>query len=581
MLEFIVLLRQRYQAVLLQLTENSAVAETFRQRIEQLTFAEAFIRKGRSLESRYKLPLQIAIIGPTQTGKSSVSNLILESNVAGVSPLAGYTVHPHGFCVEVSPAACHGLQAYFGRYQQLAPEQLSNLRYDCYALAENPHPSPLLPPCVFWDTPDFDSIDASDYKESVIRTIALADIIVLVVSKEKYADQSVWEIMSTIETFKQPTLICVNKLNEGNEETIVQSLREKWQQARTDVFPKVVPLLYEKEAGIPSWPSHYADVFFQLAKKVDYHAHSKLQQALINKYWQDWIEPILAEHKAQEDWQKLVNRSVDQALDEYKRDYLNHPHHYDTFQKTLIELLVLLEVPGVAKTLSKVRRVLTWPARQVMQIGKVKNTSIYASQELAALNQIGEHLLIQLADQLLEKNDTDREQQLWWQSVYRLLREQRSIILQDFNQAARLYHGDFQQDVEASARRLYRKLEQHPLLLNGIRATRITTDAVLMGLVIHAGGVGVSDLFLTPAMLSMTSLLTESAIGSYVNKVEAELKYQQLLTVKNRLFIEVVQHALYQLPQLMTDRNRFAISHKQLQEAQQQRTDTRYGLQLL
>lgn len=581
MLEFIVLLRQRYQAVLLQLNDNSAVAETFRQRIEQLTFAEAFIRKGRSLESRYKLPLQIAIIGPTQTGKSSVTNLILESNVAGVSPLAGYTVHPHGFCVEVSPAACHGLQAYFGRYQQLKPEQLSNLRYDCYALAENPHPSPLLPPCIFWDTPDFDSIDSNDYKEGVIRTIALADIIVLVVSKEKYADQSVWEMMSTIEAFKQPTLICVNKLNEGNEDTIVQSLKEKWQHARTDAFPSVVPLFYEKDTGMPTWSPDYAGIFFQLAKKVDPHAHGKLQHGLINKYWQNWIEPILAEHQAQADWQTLINHCIEQALSEYKRDYLNHPHHYDTFQKTIVELLVLLEIPGMAKVLSKIRRVLTWPVRQITQLGKGKTAGFYANQELGLLNQIGEHLLIQISEQLLEKNATDRKQQVWWQSMYRLVREQRGVILQDFNREALEYHQHFQQDVEASARRLYYKLEQHPILLNSIRATRITTDAVMMALIIHAGGIGVSDLFLTPAMLSITSLLTESALGSYMSKVEAELKQQQLSAVKKRLFIETVQQALYQLPQLMTDDNRFAISAEQLRAAQQQRTDTRYGLQLL
>jgi hypothetical protein len=580
MLEFIVLLRQRYQVVLLQLNDNGALAATFRQRIEQLIFTEAFIRKGRLLESRSKPPLQIAIIGPTQTGKSSVTNVILESAVAGVSPLAGYTVHPHGFCAEVSLASCSGLQAYFGRYQQLTPEQLSKQRYDCYALADSPHPASLLPPCVFWDTPDFDSIDSGDYKEGVIRTIALADIIVLVVSKEKYADQSVWDMMTTIEAFKQPTLLCVNKLGEGNEETIVQSLKEKWQQARTDAFPKVVALFYEKETGMPVWPTRDAGVFFQLARTVDHRKHGLLQQALINKHWQAWIEPVLAEHQALDDWHFVVNNSIEQALTEYKRDYLDHPYHYDTFQKTLVELLVLLEIPGLAKALSKIRRLLTWPLRQFMLLGKVKKNSLYASQELTLLNQIGEHLLIQLADQLLEIVDSEHGQQAWWQSLYRQLREQRTTILQDFNQAAFEYHDDFQQEVEASARRLYRRLEQHPVVLNGIRATRITTDAVLMGLVIHAGGIGASDLFLTPAMLSITSLLTESAIGGYMNKVEADLKHQQLLTVKNRLFTEVVQQLLYQLPQFMTDHNRFAISAEQLQAAQQQRVETRYGLHL-
>lgn len=581
MLEFIVLLRQRYQSVLLQLNVASGVAETFRQRIEQLTFTEAFIRKGHLLASRSKLPLQIAIIGPTQTGKSSVTNVILNSNIAGVSPLAGYTVHPHGFCVGVSLAACTDLQAYFGRYQQQTPEQLSQHRYDCYALVQSSKPTRLLPPCVFWDTPDFDSIDASDYKEGVIRTIALADVIMLVVSKEKYADQSVWEMMTTIEAFKQPTVLCVNKLGAGNEEIIVQSLREKWRHARTDVFPKVIPLGYEKETGIPIWPSRYDNIFLTYAKVVDSRKHAQLQQNLINRYWHTWIEPIIAEHKAQEQWQNLVDSSIEQALSEYQRDYLNHPHHYDTFQKTVVELLILLEIPGLANILSKVRRFLTWPVRQVMQLTKGKNSGLYANQELLLLRQIGEHLLIDVANQLVEKREIDCGQQAWWQSLYRVLREQRQLILQDFEYAIIEYHNNFQQDIEASARRLYCKLGEHPILLNGIRATRITTDAVLMAWVVHTGGIGISDLFLTPAMLSMTSLLTESTVGSYMNRVETDLKKQQLLTVKNHLFIGIMQHALHQLPQFIADYNHFAISPQQLQEAQRQRVDTRYGLQLL
>jgi ethanolamine utilization protein EutQ (cupin superfamily) len=372
----------------------------------------------------------------------------------------------------------------------------------------------------------------------------------------------------------------VNKLSAGNEKTIVHSLQEKWQQARTDAFPKVVPLFYQPETAMPTWDSDYADVFFQLAKKVDHRKHQQLQNALINQHWQTWIEPILAEHQAQIDWQALVDNSVEQALNDYKRDYLNHPHHYDTFQKTLIELLVLLEIPGMAKVLSKIRRVLTWPMRQMSQLGKPKIAHGYANQELELLNQIGEHLLIQLAEHVLESAEQNRKQQTWWQGVYRLLREQRGMLLQDFNQAASDYHLSFQQDVEASARRLYHKLEQHPILLNSIRATRITTDAVMMALIIQAGGIGVSDLFLTPAMLSITSLLTESALGSYMGKVEGELKQQQLASVKKQLFTDTLQQALYAVPNRLTEQNRFAISVEQLQVAQQQRVETRYGLQL-
>ena len=216
MLEFIQLLKQRYQAVSAQL-DNEPVRAGYQLRIDQLILAEAFIRKGRLLNASQQPLLQMAVIGPTQAGKSSVVNVLLNSNAAGVSPLAGYTIHPQGFCNGAGIEDCNGLQHYFGRFQQLQQSQLSKDRYDCYSLSQNITDSELLPHGVLWDTPDFDSIDSATYREGVIRAIALADIIILVVSKEKYADQSVWDVMTAVEELHQPTLICLNKLAEGSE----------------------------------------------------------------------------------------------------------------------------------------------------------------------------------------------------------------------------------------------------------------------------------------------------------------------------------------------------------------------------
>ena len=56
------------------------------------------MRKGQLVNSSPEQPLQMTIVGPTQAGKSSLVNVLLNTGVAGVSPLAGYTVHPQGFC---------------------------------------------------------------------------------------------------------------------------------------------------------------------------------------------------------------------------------------------------------------------------------------------------------------------------------------------------------------------------------------------------------------------------------------------------------------------------------------------------
>uniref|UniRef100_UPI0015C5CD8E GTPase n=1 Tax=Crenothrix polyspora TaxID=360316 RepID=UPI0015C5CD8E len=279
MLDFIQLLKGRYQSVITQLGDESTKT-IYQQRMDQLLLAEAFIRKGELIDSAPKNPLQIAVVGPTQAGKSSLVNVLLNTTATGVSPLAGYTVHPHGFCNGVKLIDCTGLQRYFGRFQQLQHWQLNKDRHDCYSLAESSGISKQLPNSVLWDTPDFDSIDSSSYREGVIRTIALADIVILVVSKEKYADQSVWELMSTLEYLHQPTLICLNKLNEGSESLLINSLQQKWQQARTDAFPEVVPLYYQKD-NIPVWPQAQQSLIQQLTSKVSLKKHDRFETELL------------------------------------------------------------------------------------------------------------------------------------------------------------------------------------------------------------------------------------------------------------------------------------------------------------
>lgn len=579
MLEFIQLLKQRYLAVLSQ-PGNESIETSYRQRIDQLILAEAFMRKGQLLASGPDHPLQITVIGPTQAGKSSLVNLLLNSNIAGVSPLAGYTVHPEGFCNEISLKECSDLQRYFGRFQQLRQGQVPIDRYDCYLLTENATDSAYLPPCVLWDTPDFDSIDAANYREGLIRTIALADIIVLAVSKEKYADQSVWDIMSVLEDLHQPTIICLNKLVEGSESLLIHSLKDKWQQARKDEFPEVVPLYYQKQTGQPVWPESRRQLLVQMVNKVSHKKQARYEQELLQKHWREWVEPVVAEHQALADWQELVDQLMKQALDSYRRDFLDHPHHYETFKYALAELLRLLEIPGLAGVLAGTRRVLTWPVRQVMKLGRKRRHIADSSHEVALLNQLAEHMLIQMADRLLDKAEQNRHNQ-WWKEAGSLLRSRRPDILRDFNNAAKSYHIAFQQDVENTAQQLYHKLQEKPVVLNSLRATRVTTDAAAIALALNTGGIGMHDLIIAPAMLTVTSLLAESAIGGYMNRVEAELKQHQLTTVKQTLFIDSMGRKLAELPKQLTHLTQFNIEPEQLQAAEHQLKEKRHGLRIL
>lgn len=580
MLEFILLLQQRYQAVLPNLINDHVLSDIFQKRIEQLSLAQAFIKKSGLIASLPQHPLQIAMIGPTQAGKSTLVNLLLDTVAAGVSPLAGYTVHAQGFCVGIESQQMDWLSAFFDKYACVTQQQLNPNNLQSYSVT-HVH-SDQLKGCMLWDTPDFDSIDAADYRTGVLKTIALADIIVLAVSKEKYADQSVWEVMSLLQSLQQPTLILLNKVNEAAKPVILNSLQEKWRQARLDKFPEAIPLPYSKEGFSAADKRLVHRSLDKLIKRVNRKKHALHQQKFLKQYWQDWTEPLVAEHNAYHEWSSLIEHSIDEAMQAYKRDYLDHPNHYETFQNALAEMLTLLEIPGLATAMAKTRRVLTWPVRKMLQMGGSNPQHLAnTSQEVVILKQIAEHLLIQLSDRLLDKIDQDAEQYQWWKDINLVVRQQRDDLMTRFHTRVLEYHADFQLQVEQTAQSLYQKLQEQPLTLNSLRATRFTTDAAAVALAVKTGGIGLHDLVITPAMLSMTSYLAESAIGSYVTRQEVALKRQQFNTVKEILFIEIMQTGLERLPILMDKNRHFNISPTMLEQAEKHLTEKPHGLRIL
>ena len=564
MLEFIFLLRQRYQ---IALNSNPSDTQNTQSLFEQLTLAEAFFRKGKLIQT---LPLQIVIIGPTQAGKSSLTNVFLQSQNAGVSPLAGYTVHPQGFCHNLKLSDCSNMADYFAPFTQVTTEELSKHRFDFYSLTKIETSSHFLPACIFWDTPDFDSIDSTDYREGVLKTIALADVIILAVSKEKYADQTVWDTLKLIEPLRQPTLICVNKLSEGSEAIILESLKEKWRDYRRDNFPDVLPLLYQQTTKSPDISPTQNQILFNLVNKVQREKHARREQKFVQTHWQEWTKPIRAEHVVIQAWQTLVDSVIEQALKNYERDYLNHPHHYETFKQAIAELLLLLEIPSVAKMMMFVRN----PFKKLRRLlGKSSSNLAKTSNEITVLTQSVNHILIELAHQLSDKNT-----QSLWREISEELRQNRQMLLNEFNHTAEAYHQNFQQDVEQAAKGLYAKLEEQPIVLNSLRATRVTADAAIIALTLYTGGIGLHDLAIAPAMLMLTNFLTESAIGSYMKKVETDLKTQQFEAVKTQIF-DVFSQRLNALPQQITKTTPY-ISPEQLAAVEATFNEKPHGLRL-
>ena len=102
-------------------------------------------------------------------------------------------------------------------------------------------------------------------------------------------------------------------------------------------------------------------------------------------------------------------------------------------------------------------------------------------------------------------------------------------------------------EIRVVADRLYETLQQRPALLNSLRAVRATADGVALIVAIKTGGIAPHDLIFAPAMLAVSSMLTEGALGGYMHHAAEELKHKQMRNVSESLLGGVFTPALYEL----------------------------------
>lgn len=574
MLDLICLLKNRHESVLSASKNGDAAGRRLlAENLQSLAFAEAFFERLEVQRDCTDHPLQIAVLGPTQAGKSTIINALLQSKVAEPSPLAGYTIHPQGFCVDVEPKLTAWAGQYFKAYHQMPREALPRDRYDCWTLDTisvgegNPLSGKML-----WDTPDFDSVDAAAYQSAVLRVAALADVVLLVLSKDKYADLAVWKLLKLLEPLAQPTLVCLNKLEPASRTTITESLRRKWQDTRRDPLPTIVPVPYIEnlDSGEPTTLDHERALLWSALKQargqVQRNRQSERARVLVSLHRDHWLAPLRAEHQWSREWRELIDVTRNEGIAYYRSGYLDHPQHYETFRQALRELLRLLEIPGLTGVLSGTREVVTWLPRQLLNLGQAVKSDGRAGEgsgEAWILRQAFQHQLTRLQEKVLEKRDDEGVYQGGWRELGTLLNTEKSSLIERFEANISRYITDFQSEIERTARALYEQLEKDPATLNGLRAARLSTDAAAVVLALYTAGLGLHDLVLAPAMLSLTTLLTETALGHYLDKAASQLKKAQADAV-GRLFEEAVCTHLRQFPERLDQSRYFNIAPETL-----------------
>jgi len=482
-----------------------------------------------------KLPAQLVVIGPTQAGKSSAVNWLLGQELAESNAQAGFTVHCQGFHVQDNQAdkisESQWAEQFFTGLQRADQTSLDRQVLSEYSLQSVAAPESVFANTVVWDTPDFDSMRANHYRLPLLRAIALADLVVLVVSKEKYADRTVWSLLNLLEEMQVPTVLLMNKTDTSVRSELQASMQKKYTAAFKD---KPMPPLffvsdYRSEVETAKTSTEVSELrtaVHQNLKVLDEKDLKENTVQFINSHWQEWTAGLQSNYRVRRDYEVMVNRLSDDLVQRYQKEYIDSDRHKEVLQLALSELLVLLEVPIMAKSLGKVRSVVTWPVRKILG---TKNRAIAQddrNEERRILDELCKHALTNLGTGITVRNTGQDAPQ--WSELLASVEAESSSINDRYLKSLDAYQKGLQGRIDEAAQSLYTTLEKQPATLASLRAARVTTDAAAVVLAVKSGGLGAVDLVLAPAMLSLTTLLTEGALGKYMQRVQKELtSYQQ------------------------------------------------------
>lgn len=73
-----------------------------------------------------------------------------------------------------------------------------------------------------------------------MNTVAIADIVVLIVGKDKYGDKSVCDMLQLIHPLQQPLLVCINKLDTQDEQAVLQAIGSRYAQQLNSPVPTFI-----------------------------------------------------------------------------------------------------------------------------------------------------------------------------------------------------------------------------------------------------------------------------------------------------------------------------------------------------
>lgn len=501
----------------------------------------------------------ITVFGGTQVGKSTVVNVLAGRALATVHHTAGYTRHAQGF---TPPGITdeQALSAYpfaFPGFQRVPRETLSQDRPMEYSLEELAQPT-AADQVVLWDAPDCDAVDSSLFQQGFVEALTLAQCVVYVTSREKYAVNSILAWVVRLRAAGVPVAIVLNMTPADQQQELVADMKaalsrvaemegvdaaEPADPASITAFEYVangdVSLLYDR---VYTPAENLRQYVTALAGNLLADTGRRRVEALrwINGALPAILEPAALDLDAWQTWNTETAGALNDFVKDYRQFYLDDPQRYDAFNRVGLQILELLNppIPGLAKTLTAARNILSIPARALLAGGKAvyrmasgegaspKDKTPY---EVATFQQAHNRLLNRMArfgeEQRRSRAD---DSQAFWQALHGGWEARLPVIEKEFRTALAEHRARTDTYVREAAEGIYAELAKEPVKLNLLRSGRIAADAAAIVISIKTGGPGdiVHDLVVAPALMSVVEAVSRQLAGNYVEQRKAQLRRQ-------------------------------------------------------
>jgi len=528
-----------------------------------------------ALESDWldKDPVHISLFGGTNSGKSTLLNVLLGRSVAGMNVTARFSQHPEAYCepslgdawLDEFPTRFESYERHRDRHPPRQTDvELGSSGYrpalavlDPERISDTALASPVAGSAVLWDAPDFSTEHAAFWIGSVLDAVALADVVVMTVTDESYADERGAVLMRMISSAGVHLFVVANKLPDTGEllADIQAKLDENW-RGRGSGLPRqnlyALPLVDGSSADERLTALLASDAAAKLRDGLAAEARRGKQlkrkvvvdsARFLDKRRAEILEPLRKEIEAANAYAALVdNVTRDEFLVRYRRDYLDG-EKYEEFNAALVRLMELLDVPGIGPIV----KLLSEMARVPLRLAKGLLSNLFSGGKSApvvpaekeAIGSLFEAWLSALkahAQLLATRNPHPA-----WHQVAKSIDSPafQDELARGFASGYERYRGTIEQELRDSARQIYAELEKRPKMLNMLRGANLAGNLAVTGGAVLSGGLSPSDFVIGPAVSGLWRILISEGLDVYVRSQEQSLKSRQL-----GLMQELVQDTL-------------------------------------